>query len=1047
MLASIIQKMSLYNYITPSQEQLRQLGIEDGPQALKNLEYLRASLGESACAELLPLFFPSLSHTADPDMALNNFERFVSGLDDVPGFLSLLRAHSALLAFLLTVFGASRFLSTFLVSHSEEALSLLSNTDFLAHPAGATALAGRLNSLFIGARTDQDVFRFLRVFRRQEMLRIGLRDLLAKADLQETVTELSDLAEVCLQKAYEWADGELRKRYGRPLVMQEDGTARTAGFAVIAMGKLGGRELNFSSDVDLMYVYSADGETEGTAPDGVSANRITNHQYFIKLGEKLSAAIGEKTEDGFVFRVDMRLRPEGQRGPLAQSLGGYEIYYESWGQTWERSALIKARPVAGEVSVGREFLERITPFVFRKYLDYSAIAEIRDMKQKINKDVEQKGRTHRDVKLGYGGIREIEFVVQALQLIYAGRDRSLREKNALKALHMLAQKGLITYQERADLSKAYGFLRTVEHRIQILDDLQTQTMPLEDRELRALARRTGYLTPGQEADLLLRDYAEHTHKVRSIYDDLFAFTGEDSSTRTAMHEYDLLLDASSSELESVAALEKFGFRDPGKAYRDLQMLREGPAFVHQTPRSRKLFNDIFPVLFQELASSPDPDMALNHLESFLAAQGSWESLQSLVRLNPDVVRTLIALFANSEYLSRMLISRPILIEDLFESRKAFGTGTSRMFSQELAALMEKAPDITQKLDTLRRFKHREEIRLGMADLLMGAQQASVSRELSKLAEVCLDTALLLAGREVGKRYALDGQVTGLAVIGVGKLGGRELTYASDLDILFVYNEDRSVPPPAGLTVFEYFSKIAEKTIAYLSTLTREGYVFRVDTRLRPAGSKGTLVQSINAVRNHYAAQAATWERQALLRAHTAAGDRMVGRAFCRTIQDLVYRDEDQAALAQDIRSMRKRMEEEVGNENAGAYNMKQGVGGLVDIEFLVQYLQLLHGRRHAWVRIPGTMNALRALHKERLLASEDCSFLGQAYRFMRLLESRMRIVTNQATSEISRDLEKLRPLARRMGYDDNGMPAGQKLLQEYERTSAGVRSVFERIVQ
>jgi len=1039
--------MSFYNHITPSQEQLQHLGIVDQVQALKNLEDLRGSLGEGSCKELLPLFFSVLSRTADPDMTLNNFERFVSGLDDVPGFVSLLRANPAVLTPLLTIFGASRFLSTFLVSHSSDGLALLGNADFLTHPAGAPALAAQLDALVSNASIDQDVFRVLRAFRRQEMLRIGLRDLLGKADLQETVTELSDLAEVCLQKAYEWADGELRKRYGRPIITQEDGTVQAAGFAVIAMGKLGGRELNFSSDVDLMYVYSADGETEGAAADGAASNRITNHQYFIKLGEKLSAAIGEKTGDGFVFRVDMRLRPEGQRGPLAQSLGGYEIYYESWGQTWERSALIKARPVAGDASVGREFLERITPFVYRKYLDYSAIAEIRDMKQKINKDVDQKGKTHRDVKLGYGGIREIEFVVQALQLIYAGRDRSLREKNALKALHMLAQKGLITYQERADLSKAYVFLRTVEHRIQILDDLQTQTMPLEDRELRTLARRSGYLTPGQEATLLLRDYAEHTHKVRSIYDDLFAFTGEDDTPQSGTHEYDLLLDASITEQETVAAFERFGFRDPGKAYRNLLMLREGPAFVHQTPRSRKLFNDIFPSLFHELVSSPDPDMALNHLESFLAAQGSWESFQSLARLNPDVVKTLIAVFANSEYLSRMLISRPVLIENLFESRKAFGIGTTRVFSQELTALLDKAPGITEKLDALRRFKHREEIRLGMADLLAGADQAVVCRDLSKLAEACLGAALALAGAEIGKRYALEWQVAGLAVIGVGKLGGRELTYASDLDILFVFSEDRAAPPPAGLTVFEYFSKIAEKTIAYLSTLTREGYVFRVDTRLRPTGSKGPLVQSISAVRSYYAAQAETWERQAMLRARGVAGDPLVGQEFCRAMHGLIYQAVDQTALAHDIRTMRRRMEEEVGKENAGAYNIKQGVGGLVDIEFLVQYLQLLHGNSHAWVKVPGTMNALRALHKERLLAPEDYSFLGQAYRFMRLLESRMRIVTNQATSELSRDPEKLRPLARRMGYDDDGIPAGQKLLLEYERISREVRTLFEKVVR
>jgi glutamate-ammonia-ligase adenylyltransferase len=312
----------------------------------------------------------------------------------------------------------------------------------------------------------------------------------------------------------------------------------------------------------------------------------------------------------------------------------------------------------------------------------------------------------------------------------------------------------------------------------------------------------------------------------------------------------------------------------------------------------------------------------------------------------------------------------------------------------------------------------------------------------------LAAALALAGTEVGKRYTLEGPVTGLAVIGVGKLGGRELTYASDLDILFVFSEERAAPPPAGLTVFEYFSKIAEKTISYLSTLTREGFVFRVDTRLRPTGSKGPLVQSLSAVRNFYAAQAETWERQAMLRARCVAGDPLVGREFCRAMHGLIYRTVDQAALAQDIRGMRKRMEEEVGKESAGAYNIKQGAGGLVDIEFLVQYLQLLHGNQYARVRVPGTMNALRALHKERLLSAGDYAFLAQACRFMRLLESRMRIVTNQAASELSRDAEKLRPLARRMGYDDDVfLPAGQKLLREYERTSAGVRNLFERIVQ
>jgi glutamate-ammonia-ligase adenylyltransferase len=1038
--------MSFDKQITTS-DQLQTIGILDTSQAFRNLELLRAELGPDGFPSLLQPVLNDLSQSADPDMALNNFERFVSALKDVPRFISLCRARHDVLRSLITAFGASRFLSTVLVTSADDSLNVFETPDYLTHSAGRATLIKRLSSMIDKDRDDADFFRALRIFRKKEMLRIGLRDLLGMADLQEIVGELSDLADVCLELAYEWVDAGLRKRYGGPVIQQADGTVTAAGFAVIAMGKLGGRELNFSSDVDLMFVYTADGETEGMpSAGGKTTNRITNHQYFVKLAEKLSAAIGQKTEDGFVFRVDLRLRPEGQRGPLAQSLGGYEIYYESWGQTWERSALIKARPVAGDDIVGREFQNRITPFVYRKYLDYSAIAEIRDMKQKINKDVEQKGKTFRDVKLGYGGVREIEFVIQALQLIYGGRDRSLREKSALKALHRLSQKGLITYEEHESLAKAYVFLRTVEHRIQIVDDLQTHTLPADERELRALARRTGYLEHGREADQLLRDYADHTRKVRSIYDNLFSFTGEEAGPQLPSRDYATLLDPETPEQEAVSLLGRLGFADPGKAFRNLLLIREGEAFVHQTPRSRKLFNELFPQLFEEIIVSPDPDMALNHLESFLAAQGSWDTIQTLARIDTSSLRVLVAIFANSEYLSRMLVSRPQYLQNLLESRRVAGAGTCAKFTKALTDALEHAGDTSEKLDALRRFKHQEEIRIGMADLLSQAQLMTVFHDLSKLAEVCLDAALDLAATETGRRYGGAGSFSGLSVIGVGKLGGRELTYGSDLDILFVFSEHRAAAPPTGMTVFEYFNKVAEKTLAYLSTLTREGFVFRVDTRLRPTGSKGPLVQSIEAFKNYYASQAETWELQAVLQARCVAGDRIVGAEFTSSIHSLIYQKRDHAALARDILSMRQRMEEEVGRESALSYNIKQGAGGIVDIEFLVQYLQLLYGQEHKWVRVPGTYNALRALHKHNLIEDEAYGVLKRAYLFMRQLESRMRIISNLATSELSRDPEKLHVLAHRMGYTDEGRAAGRKLLSDYERHSGQVRETFEKIL-
>ncbi len=1042
-IASIIQSMADDNGIRLDSALLAGSSLLDARQAQMNLGLVRKRIGEGPFAGLLPDILSSLKLAGDPDMALNSLERFLGSLEPVALFYESVRARPHVLKELIVLFGASRFLSAFAIGSASETFRLLSHPFYLAHPADKELLADRLRVRLAGVDDDAGLNRQLRFFRKQEMLRIGLRDLLGRADLAETVEELSNLAEVCLQAVYELAERDLRMRHGRPVVVQEDGTTVPAGFSVIGMGKLGGRELNFSSDIDLMYVYSADGETEGVpGNDGASLNRITNHQYFVKLAERLNAAIGQNTADGFVFRVDLRLRPEGQRGPLAQSLGGYEIYYESWGQTWERSALIKARPVAGDAKVGREFIERITPFVYRKYLDFGAIVEIREMKQKINREVQQKGKTHRDVKLGYGGIREIEFLIQALQLIYGGRDRGLRERGSQKALHMLAQKGLLTYQETADLSKAYVFLRTVEHRIQILNDLQSQTLPAGEQELRALARRTGYREMGTESHDLLRDYGMHTQRVRSIYDELLGQVPGPADAETERSELASLLDPDIAEQEASALLVRFGFRDAARGFRNLMLLREGQAYTHQTPRSRRLFNEMFPQLFREIIASPDPDMALHHLESFLASQGSWDAFHSLVQQEPRVPRALVSVFGNSDYFSRMLIRTPSILEDLLDPERQRGLGSSKWFEVGLAESTAGAGTITDKLDALRRFKHREELRIGMADLTGSIPLPAVSRSLSRLAERCLAAALRLAEEETAKQHGV-GQSGGLAVLGVGKLGGRELIYGSDLDILFVYDGSRAVEPPAGLSVSERCSRIAEKTISYLTTMTREGAAYRVDTRLRPTGSKGPLVQSAEAFRSYFASQAQVWERQALVNVRLVAGDREVGRSVSGMLRSLIYRDEDPGALAAAVRSMRKRMEEELAKEEGRQYNIKQGPGGLVDIEFLAQFLQLRHGKDHPRLRVPGTINALRSLERQDILGHDAGRMLRQAYLFLRRLESRLRIVANQSTSFLSRDPKVLTVLARRMGFPDGDGGAGSELLREYERTRRNVRNVFE----
>jgi [glutamine synthetase] adenylyltransferase / [glutamine synthetase]-adenylyl-L-tyrosine phosphorylase len=451
-------------------------------------------------------------------------------------------------------------------------------------------------------------------------------------------------------------------------------------------------------------------------------------------------------------------------------------------------------------------------------------------------------------------------------------------------------------------------------------------------------------------------------------------------------------------------------------------------------------------LFDEIVRSADPDMALHHLESFLASQGSWDAFQALLQQDPRVPRALVSVFGSSDFFSRMLIRTPALLEELLAPGTERGLGSSRYFRSGLAAAMKEAGTVGDLLDALRRFKHREELRIGMMDLTGSIPLSAVCRSLSRLAETCLEAALRLAAEETAIRYGGSSAAEGLALLGAGKLGGRELIYGSDLDILFVFDGDHAGEPPAGLSLFEYFSKIAEKTISYLTTMTREGSVYRVDTRLRPTGSKGPLVQSIGAFRSYFSGQAETWERQSLVNSRFIAGDHDVGRALSGTLQSLIYRIEDPGKLAADVRSMRKRMEEELGKEEGKQYNIKQGPGGLVDIEFLVQFLQLRYGRDRRKLRVPGTVNALRALERGHILEKDERVLLSTAYLFLRRLESRLRVVANQSTSSLSRDPEKLRTLARRMGFPDSDGTAGRELLAEYETTRSTVRGVFDRVL-
>jgi len=1025
------------------------IGFSDSRRAAINLHNLEKGLkNQDIFNRLLSSILNCSLESPDPDMALNNLERFAAGYEDKDQFFIFASHHKDVLPLLILLFGSSQYLSNFLFSSPQENLAWLTGKDLLKESLSKESMLEYLRGL-ISARTSLNELKsILRKFRKKEYIRITLRDVLGYGTLAEITREISNVADVCLQIAYDVCNRDMVKRYGRPMYTDMDGDIHECSFTVLGMGKHGGEELNYSSDIDIMYLYTSEkGET--------TSGLLTNHQYYVKLSEMISNVIGDTTDEGFVFRVDTRLRPEGTRGDLACSLRSYEVYYESWGKTWERAALLKARPVAGDELLGRAFLTMIQPFVYRKYLDFTAINEIRGMKTKINQNLEVKGRDIKDVKLGYGGIREIEFFIQALQLLYGGKEPWIRERNALRALHRLAQKGFISYEEEGILSKAYQLLRRIEHMIQIVGERQTHVMPTDLRELTTLAKRVGYKDRDRYMahEQLQKDYDYYTQSVRKIYDDLFREKGEEAEREKAS-DAEIIVGDVLAEDEAVLILSKYHFKDPHKGYRNVILLRDGAPFSHQTPRSRQIFLRIFPGFFRQITSSSDPDHALNNLEALISSAGARETLYSFFEDNHQAIESVIKLFSSSEYLSKTVIRHPEIVDLFLDPSELLEKKTKEKLQRELFSAIEQCGTYVERLDILRKFKYTEELRIGYLDIMGYVDTVEASKYISALADVSVAGALKMAEKEIRNIYGepvcsadRKNVRARFCVIGMGKLGGEEITYGSDLDIVFLYSGEGETDGKHSISNHEYFSHLSSKIISALTSITREGTVFKVDVRLRPSGSKGPLCQSIDAFRSYIKEHVDIWELQSLTRARVVAGDESLGHEFIELNHNLLYKKPALVNLAGSIRGMRQRMEAEVSKEDSSYYDIKVGRGGIVDIEFIVQYLKLLHGSKYAGIRVPNTLLSLEALCKEGLLKKDKYSVLKKSYIFLRTLESRLRIVHNMPSPLLPKSPEKLTSLAKRMGYKDTKRVSGSKrLLKEFESMREKVRGIFEEIV-
>ncbi|HEX9455157.1 MAG TPA: bifunctional [glutamate--ammonia ligase]-adenylyl-L-tyrosine phosphorylase/[glutamate--ammonia-ligase] adenylyltransferase, partial [Candidatus Binatia bacterium] len=995
---------------------------------------------KTAPSKSLQKFQTLIQSSPSPRLAENNLSALLAagnGSDKLP---------PGELKALFTLLGSSAFLSEVLINHGKNWPDLFMRQIKIPRKT----FAQHVNELNVAAKDSATFDEFcaaLRHYKQREYLRIGTRDLMADVSMEETVRELTTLAEASLDAAYRFCRAEIEKDYG---TLNLPGTTNENRFVVLGMGKLGGGELNFSSDIDVIFLYEND---EGESSGG-RKGKTEPRTFFGEIGKKIIQAMGQVTEDGFVFRIDLRLRPLGANGPLVQSVDSSTLYYESWGQCWERAALIKARPVAGDLELGAGFLKEIEPFIYRRYLDYTTVDELRHMKMRIENELLVGDEKARNIKLGYGGIREIEFFTQALQLVNGGYEAKLRRPSTLPALIALARHGFISSEERDKLTEAYRFLRQAEHKVQIVQEAHAHSIPEGKDEEQAFARRLGYQNNGKqsERELFWRDHRRYTNTVRTIFDRLFYSaqreieTQGDTATAAIWHDLD-------NQTATIAKLAGAGFTEPARAYENLLAVRDGEVFSPPSPKRLKILRSLGPALIGELANSGAPDQALFNLGQFASRIGGRTGFLTLLAENPETMRLLINLFANSQFLTDLFLRRPELIDTLIRVDLTSIEKTKSEMLRELQEALAQQNDLEDQLNALRRYKTEEFIRIGLHDLGGSIELVPVLQQLSKLAEACVQGALELAIAELAVKFGAvpNGR---FAVLGGGKMGAREIDYNSDLDLVFVYDAPEEAQSLGGtqgkLPAHEFFLRVGQKLPNYLAAPTEEGIAYKIDMQLRPSGKAGPIVCSLDAYRDYHRTASQLWERQALIKTRCIAGDPTLGKKAEQITEKFAYGAGLDAEGIGEIHHLRMRMERELAGENETRFNLKKGRGGLVDIEFLTQMLQLAHGHRLAKLRRRETLEALKALHDEGILKTAEYRLLADGYLFLRRLDHRLRLERDQSIDAFEAEPGRLDGIAKALGYEGakagkrGSLLSGQKLLRDYQQRRERIRACYER---
>jgi glutamate-ammonia-ligase adenylyltransferase len=946
----------------------------------------------------------AINSCADPARA-KHFLNLLTATTAKP-FLQKAPADQA--AVLAALFSGSQASSMAMVSHPDWLGSLAPVR--LRFPRRKQGLQSEVNTWLeplLASRNYATAFTHVREFKQRQMLRIAARDLARLGGLTEIISEISDVADVCLETVWAICHRHLAERYGTPYHQDAQGQWQPTASCVLGMGKLGGQELNYSSDVDVLFVYSDEGGVfkEPPAPpkeqgkqrrkavsSKASQPTLTNHQFFNRLAEAFIAEIGRMAPEGMLYRIDLRLRPEGDLGPLNRSLSSYENYYAQWGQTWERMMLIKARCVAGDQALAAEFLETIQPFRYPRSLNQGVLREVAAMKDRIENEVVKADELERNVKLGRGGIREVEFVVQSLQLLHAGRQPFLQGSQTLPGLEKLAQYELLAKEDARSLADAYCFLRNVEHRLQMEDNRQTHTIPSNhDAQVRLAALMSFRSLKEFEAARKTL-----TNNTRRIFDKVLNGAVPEASVQSPFPRH-----FEGAEATWKQVLADHAFKDVDKAYRVLREFVEGPGFVHVSERTKELAFNLLPRLFAlcpkvgcerqaqvGLPTAPkkadnsgrpthestlsDPDRVVTRIDSFIAAYGARATMFELWNSNTAIFELLVRLFDRSEFLAELAIRTPDLVDELVVSGRLRQRKTA---GETLVDLRHGLPDKDQFL-WLRRYHQAELMRIGLRDILGLADFEQYLVELSALADACLEYALEVVMRKNKLK------TPPFVIIGLGKLGGAEIDYGSDLDIIFVANSKTK-----NLTTSARF---AIQVMELLSTRTEQGLAFHTDARLRPDGEKGLLVNTLKAYEDYYRQRAALWEIQSLTRTRPIAGDLKLGAQFQKlagALTNFSRPSQPLAAYSRDwkrkIHQMRMRIEKERTPRGKDELAIKTGSGGLMDAEFVAQSFCLEQGWQEA--------NTLRTLERgcdAKVLPNAD--ELIKNYRQLRRVEGILR---------------------------------------------------------